>query len=439
MKRIFIIDDNKDQLILLKGAVEKRGYKVYTFLSAKEGFSKIDTYMPFLVITDMKMPNMTGKELLYKIKTNYPDIEVVIITGYGEIEEAVECMKMGAYHYMLKPINMDELFSVIDKIWESVKYKSKASVLEETIENIYGDFVYKDPAMENVLQMVKRVAPTDTPVLITGETGSGKEVVARLIHNLSGRKGAFVPVNMASIPESLLESELFGYRKGAFTGADKSKPGKFELAEGGTIFLDEIGEMNIDLQSKILRVLDYGYIDPIGGVEPVKTDARVISATNRDIEEMMKKGKFREDLFYRLNTIRIHIPPLRERKGDIIPLTEYFIKKIADKIGIKNIIIPDESKEKLLSYNWPGNVRELKNVVERSLILNGGPYFIPVIDTVAVSTNCDKTLKEVEKEHIIRVLNFTDWNRKKAAEILGIHRNTLMLKIKEYQIKRENG
>ncbi len=439
MKTIFLIDDEQNQLTLLSGAIEQRGYKVITFSSPKEALQSIDKYLPFLVITDMKMSSMSGKEVLREIKKKYFDVEVIVITGYGDVPEAVECMKEGAYYYMLKPVDLYELYEIIERISNNVRIQNQANILREEIEGLYGSVIFADPIMKDIIKTARKVAKTDTPVLITGETGTGKEVLARFIHKESNKNGAFVAVNMGAMPANLIESELFGYRKGAFTGADKSKKGKFELADGGTLFLDEIGDMPVEMQVKLLRAIEYKQIDPLGSTESVIVDVRIIAATSKNMDELVKEGKFREDLYYRISTIRLQLPPLRERTGDIIPLVKHFINEISLKMHRKPPIIDKKAEEMLLNYNWRGNIRELKNVIERSLILQDEEIFNPLIQEINEKESGGgliRTLKEIEKEHIRKVLAYTKGNRKKAAEILGIHRNTLLLKLKEYGLEK---
>jgi len=447
--RILIVDDEKSQRDMLAGSLEKEGYSVAT---AESGFEAIklceDKYFEVALI-DLKMPGMDGIELLKKLKETNPEIQVIIMTAYGTVESAVEAMKLGAYHYVNKPINLDELKLNIKKALENYHLLAENKYLKTELEEKYKDvhIIGESKAIKEVLSTVSRVAKSKSTVLIRGESGTGKELVARAIHALSDRGDKrFIPVSCAALPETLLESELFGYEKGAFTGAIKRKEGRFELADGGALFLDEIGDIPLETQVKILRAIESQEFERLGGKETLKVDVRIISATNQDLEKKINEGTFREDLYYRLNVISIFIPPLRDRKEDLMLLVDHFIKKANQKCGKFIEGITTEVKDIIFNYDWPGNVRELENMIERGVVLsrtdvidkNDLPYF-GLIKSKEVISSLNLSLREMEKNHILNTLKMTDWNLGKAAEILGIHRNTLRLKMKEYGIERVNG
>lgn len=444
MMHIIVVDDEESQRTLLAGFLEKKGYTVTTAVSGIEAIEKNRTTGFDLAILDLKMPEINGIETMTQMKQIDPETYFIILTGYGTIESAVEAMKSGAYDYLNKPINLDELELLIERIHEEQITHRELEVLREKIEEEFEteSFVAESKKMKEVLSLISRVAKSDSTVLIHGESGTGKELVARLIHHASNRKNnRFIPISCAALPETLLESELFGYERGAFSGADKRKIGKFELAHRGTLFLDEIGDLPISTQVKLLRVLQEFTFERLGSNTPIKADVRLISATNQKLTEKISEGTFREDLYYRLNVISIELPPLRERKEDIKPLVEHFIKKCCcrDRAEIKGI--SKDALDNLLRYSWPGNVRELENVIERAVVLRRGDL-IEARD-VLLKTEVSKkmynaeTLHEVEKEHIKTILGRTGWNLSEAAKRLGIHRNTLRLKMKEYGIEKE--
>ncbi|MEO0287112.1 MAG: sigma-54 dependent transcriptional regulator, partial [candidate division WOR-3 bacterium] len=361
----------------------------------------------------------------------------IFITAYGTIPSAVEAIKKGAFDYLTKPVDFENLLKTLKKAIEFNELKKENVRLKEELEYYEKEkaIVYKSSKMKEITLLAKDVAKTDATILLTGESGTGKEILARFIHKESGRKGRFVPVNCSAIPETLLESELFGYEKGAFTGADRRKEGKVLWADNGTLFLDEIGDMPLALQGKILRLLQDKCFERVGGLETIYVDVRFIAATNQNLEEKIKEGKFREDLFYRLNVIKIHIPPLRERKEDIIPLAKYFIDFYSKKYRKEIKEVSERALENLLKYSWPGNVRELENVIERTVILTKGEK-IENFAGIEMKESKYEPLKmeEVEKIHIEKILKMVNGNISKASEILGIHRNTLREKIKKYGI-----
>lgn len=441
--QILIVDDDKAQRSLLAGYLKKKDYTVTTAASGREAIEKNRNTGFDLVILDLKMPDIDGIETMAKMKEIDPATYFIILTGYGTIESAVEAMKIGAYDYLGKPINLDELELLIERIREEQHVHRELEVLREEVEeNIETDaFVAQDDKMKEVLSLISRVAKSDSTVLIQGESGTGKEVIARLIHKASRRKnGRFIAISCAALPETLLESELFGYERGAFSGADKRKIGKFELAHKGTLFLDEIGDLALSTQVKLLRVLQEFTFERLGGNAPIKADVRLISATNQDLKKKISDSSFREDLFYRLNVISIDLPSLRERKRDIKPLAEFFINKYAHRCGRSNITLGKSAVDKLLRYHWPGNVRELENVIERAVVLCRGSVIeakeLPLSTTTDEPPLEVESLSDIERMQIKKILEKTGWNLSEAAKRLGIHRNTLRLKIKEYGIEQ---
>ncbi len=428
MKPIMVVDDDKNMRDALKATIERSGYQVEVTGSPLEALNMLDKNEYALVITDMKMPRMSGLELLKNIRLKSISVPVLVITGFGTVENAVECMKLGAADYIMKPFDFKTLKQAIEKL------------TGETQRN-QSEIITRDERMQYILRLAGEIARTDTTILITGESGTGKELLARYIHRLSNRADKrFVAVNCAAIPENLLESELFGHEKGAFTGATERKPGKFELANEGTLLLDEIGEMPPALQAKLLRVLQEREIDRLGSKEPVPVDIRVIATTNRNLTEEVEKGNFRADLYYRLSVFPIELPPLRERPADITLLAEHFLKLYGRQYGKPLKGIAPDAVKYLLSRQWKGNVRELENVIQRAVIMSQGEYLTvdvlsnPVSERNATGGGEFRTLKEMEKEMILRTLKATDGNRTKAAEVLGISVRTLRNKLNEYAL-----
>jgi len=452
-KLIFIVDDEESILKMLTHWCKNQwGYKVKTFLS---GTSVIDALSeePDLILLDIMLPDINGNELLIKIKQQNPQLPVIMLSAQGSIEVALESIRLGAFDYFPKPIDKNKLESAIRNAIKNYDLERELKKLKENIQKEYSfdNIVSADKKMQEAFRMVSKVLDNDITVLIQGESGTGKELIARAIHYNGKRKNApFVVVNCASIPRELLESELFGHEKGSFTGAHQRKIGKFELANGGTIFLDEIGEMEMSLQAKILRVIQQKEFERVGGNEVIKTDVRIISATNRDLKECVDKKLFREDLYYRLSSFPIYIPPLRERKADIVVLIDHFIKQLNEKHG-KNIKGVTKNALKLMyDYNWPGNVRELENTLERCMILTDGDYIdVDVLppsitsQTIAVDSKTalfsdDSPIIPIEKleelaiRHAIKV---TGRNMVEAARKLKIGRATLYRLIKKYNIE----
>lgn len=446
MALILIVDDDRNICKVLKGLLENGGFHVLTAYDADTAIAIIDEQDLDLIITDLKMPGKSGMALLTLSKEKKPAVPVIMITAYGNIEAAVIAIKQGAYDFITKPFDEHELLNVVKKaLAESQKNKELLSAYFDEGSHFLPEIIGKTPFIEQVLQTVRKIAPTDSTVLITGETGVGKELIAQAIHLASHRHDqSFVKINCVAIPETLLESELFGYEKGAFTGAVINKPGRFEIAHKGTIFLDEIGEMSLHLQAKLLSVLQDKAFERVGGVKTIKVDVRIIAATNKDLQSAMKAGTFRSDLFYRLHVVPIHIPPLRERKDDLITLTDYFLKKFTAKYRKQITSITPEVIASFIQYDWPGNIRELENVLERIILMSENDTLsldqVPAEIRVTEPMNETSTLKEkvdslshtTEKQLIIDALNKTNQNRTKAAELLGISRRTLQKKIKEY-------
>jgi len=447
--RLLVVDDEKGQREMLAGFLVKQGYAVKTAESGKNALNLcLENYFEAALI-DLRMPEMDGLELLKKLKALNPEIQVLVLTAHGSVESAVEAMRAGAFHYVNKPVDLEELLLTLKSATERhhllVENRELRMALSDSADKF--DLVAESAAMKDVLSTVSRVAPTPSTVLILGESGTGKEVIARALHKASGRDpDKFVAVNVAALPETLLASELFGYEKGAFTGAVKKRIGRFELADGGTLFLDEIGDLPASMQVKLLRALEQKKIERLGGEQSFKVDVRLISATHVNLEERIEADAFREDLFYRLNVITIQIPPLRERKEDILPLVERFLSVQRKRLGKKLDGLTPAARDLLFYYSWPGNVRELENVIERASVLCRGKAIdaddLPRLvrdERVASGKDAEAppsaTLRDLESHHIRQVLDQTGWNFKQTAEILGIHRNTLRLKIKEYALE----
>lgn len=444
---ILIVEDEETQRSLLSGLLQKEGYTVE---EAGNGANAIDLFRTKtidLVLLDFKLPDMDGLAILKGVKEINPEVEIIMITAYGSIENAVNALKAGASEYLTKPIDLDDLLFKIKKIENKKHLVHENRVLKEALKDRLKseDFIYTSEKMGEVVSLITRIAKTDSTCIIEGESGVGKEVVFNLVHQLSSRRNQpLVKVNCAAIPETLLESELFGYEKGAFTGAFQRKIGKFELANKGTIFLDEIGDLTPLLQAKLLRVIQEKELERLGGLHPVKIDVRLIVATNRNLEEEVKKGSFREDLYYRLNVVKIIVPPLRERKEDIPLLMDFFVKKYATRYK-KNIVgFTRESRDQLIKYDYPGNVRELENMIERAIVLARGDHItledIPHLsesNIVQAEGGIKETVGVVEKQMIMEALIKADWVQTRAAGFLGISERMLRYKMKKYAITRE--
>lgn len=439
---VLVVEDDERMQSALKEVLSKK----YLTLSAYDGYQALEILEKKkvdVVITDLKMPKMGGLEF-FKAAKKKVNVPFIFITAYGTVPIAVEAMKEGAFDFVLKPFPPELIEKLVER---AISYSSKMTkeVRSKEVREVEKDvqekrLIWVSPKMAKICEIIDRVAPTKATVLITGESGTGKELVARLIHEKSGRKGRFVAVNCAAIPETLLESELFGYEKGAFTGATTSKEGKFELADGGTILLDEIGDMPYVLQAKLLRVIQEGEVDRLGGKEPKKIDVRIIASTNKDLKKLVEEGKFREDLYYRLNVVPIKLPPLRERKEDIIPLVEYFLDRFCRmyNVGIKRL--DDKAKQVLMKYDWPGNIRELENIIERAVILSGDNPIIGEEDIFIEPRISreegynDMKVDELEKMLLVKVMEETG-SIDEAASLLGMDREVLMEKLTRYGLK----
>ena len=440
MGRVLVVDDDEQILRIVEAKLKKDFKEVFTTSSPQEALRVAGRFD--VVLVDQKMPELSGTELVEEIHRRFPELPVVIMTAFGSIEDAIESIKSGAYHYVTKPVNFDELTNILNKAIETKRLRERVKDLEEFLGI---DVVAESPQMRRVLDTSKKVAPFDTSVLITGESGVGKEVVAKLIHRSSRRsKGPFIAINCAALPDNLIEAELFGYKKGSFSGAYTDKKGIVEEAEGGTLFLDEIGDLPLSLQAKLLRLLQEKEIRPIGSNRPKRVDVRVLCATNRNLKEMVEKGEFREDLFYRINVIHIHIPPLRERKEDILPLAYFFIKRSAEKFGTDTKELSESAKRQLLSYDWPGNIRELENTIERSFILSEGTvieriYFhedTGVSESFTGVKPYHEAKEEFERNYLKKILEISGGNISKASRLSGKTRAEIYRLMRKYGLSR---
>jgi len=438
--KILVVDDEAIVRESLQDWLTSAGYQVFTAENGPKALDIIGREKMGIVITDLVMPGMDGIELMKRAKEILPSIEVIIITAYGSIPTAITAMKDGAYDYIEKPFCPERAELLVEKLAEHQELVEENLSLRQRLEDRYRfeNIIAKSSKMQRVIEVIKVVAKSNATVLITGDSGTGKELVARAIHSQSHRRNKpFVAVSCAALPESLLESELFGHEKGSFTGAYAQKKGKFEFSNGGTLFLDEVGEMSANIQVHLLRVLEEKEFARVGGNEPIKVDVRVISATNKDLRKAIEKQEFREDLYYRLNVVSIELPPLRERKEDIPLLAEHFLHKFAMENQKEITGFSPEAMEFVLDYEWPGNVRELENAVERAVIL-AKDSIITIADLPQENlsqvrlASTGKNLKEVEKNHVLNVLRETGGNYSEAARILGISRMTLYNKAREY-------
>ncbi|EDP75355.1 sigma-54 dependent transcriptional regulator [Hydrogenivirga sp. 128-5-R1-1] len=440
--RVLVVEDEKDFRELLTEHLRGLGYQTEGACDLEEAYEVLEERDFSVVLLDLFLPDGNGMELLKWIRENSALTEVVVITGHGTIKTAVEAIKLGAYDFLTKPCSLKEVEITIKKAVESrgIKRENLLYKKEKRLSLDYGGFVFESRAMKEVIEKVDRIACSDCPVLITGESGVGKEVIASIIHRNSDRADKpMVALNIASIPKELIEAELFGYEKGAFTGADSGKEGFFELADGSTLFLDEIGEMDMSLQAKLLRAIETSKFYRIGGRREIESNVRIITATNRHLGELVRRGEFREDLYYRLNVVEINIPPLRERREDILPLAYHFLDLFNRKYS-KNIKgFTARAENSLTSYPWYGNVRELKNIVERAVLFSDGDRIdsedISCLFTHQESKKSFKTIKDVEREYITEILKQVNFNKRKASEILGIPLRTLYRKLESYGIE----
>jgi two-component system response regulator HydG len=436
-ERILIVDDSTSTLEVLQRNLTIAGYQVFTSTSVAGAIEVLERKPLDLVITDLKMPNISGMDLVRHIRENFRDTEVMMITGYPSIEGAVEAIKTGADEFLAKPFTDTELLSAVQRVLDKAKFQKSGLTKADKSVPAHKGLIGRSERMHKIFIAISKASSSSATVLITGESGTGKELAARAIHYGSIRSSApFVPVNCGGIPEGLLESELFGHVKGAFTGATESRAGFFHAADGGTIFLDEISDMTLAMQVKLLRVLQDKEVCMVGSNRTRKVDVRILAETNKDLQGLVKKGLFREDLFYRLHVITIVIPPLRERGEDILLLAHHFLTQFASESGKVTPRFSNEALQSLRNYNWPGNVRELENVIQRLVVMTDGDL-IEVPDLPSLmrfsalrKTGFDRTLAEVENEYITNVLACVDGNKTKAAEILGIDRKTLREKLK---------
>jgi len=452
MGKILVVEDKESMARMLKETLELEGHDVILARDGAEGIKQLRDSNADLVLTDLRLPKKDGFKVLEASKEGNPLRPVIVMTAYGSVETAVSAMKLGAYDFILKPIDTDHLCLIIERSMTNRRLLAENLLLKDALSHTMAmpNIIGKSAKMVEVAQNIQKVSQAKTSVLLLGESGTGKELFARAIHDLSPRKdNAFVAINCAAIPRELLESELFGHEKGAFTGAAGRKLGKFELADKGTIFLDEIGEMDITLQSKVLRAIQEGEIDRVGGTNPIRIDVRIIAASNRDLEAEVKEKSFREDLYYRLSVFPVTIPPLRERKEDIAALAEHFLSKFSAEMNVACREISEEAMEILQQYRWKGNVRELENVIERAMILCEGLNIVPEdlrlspvgssggsLDEIAADGTLEETAKAAlriaESRRIRKALDDTHGNKTKAAGILSVSYKTLLTKIKDY-------
>src|SRR6266571_2373035 len=455
-RTILVADDDASIRSLLKQLLSDEGYSVVEATTGTEVVEKVKDTNPDLVIMDVRMPELDGIEALSKLKVSSPKTSVLIMTAFGSSNNAIRAMELGAFDYITKPFELDKISHTVKRVIEYRDLTSEVEVLHDKISSLVQTerIVGNSPAMQEVYKTIGKVAKADATVLITGESGTGKELVAEALHfNSNRRSGPLVKVSCAALPETLLEAELFGHEKGSFTGALTQRRGRFEMADKGTIFLDEIGEMTVPTQTKLLRVLQERKIERIGSNVPIKVDIRIIVATNKDLQKQVEQNKFRDDLYYRLNVINIHMPPLRDRKEDIPSLVEHFLAKHRYSATAQPAAISEEAIRRLMEYDWPGNVRELENVIERAVVLSRGQIItsreLPfgdheagegeegdaVDDLKGDSSFFKKSVAQFEKDLIMKALRDANGNRSKAAEMLGIYRRLLYAKIKEYGLE----
>ena len=454
-EKILVVDDELNMRLVLKALLNKEGYDVATASDGVEALKVLKSGGVEVVVTDLKMPKLDGVGLLERVIRDYPSLPVIIITAHGTIATAVDALKKGAFDYITKPFERDELKNIIHKAIRTRKLNEEELLVSPDDIDRQGIIGSSEPMLK-IYDTIKKVAPTPTTVLISGETGTGKDLIAYAIHRNSPRRdNPFVKINCAAIAENLIESELFGYEKGAFTGAVSTKPGRFELADKGTLFLDEVGEIPRDMQVKLLQVIQDHEFERVGGLRTIKVDVRLIAATNRNLLQDVKDGRFREDLYYRLNVFPTHLPPLRERREDILPLTEYFIEKFNGKLerGVKHI--DARVKDLLVNYDWPGNIRELENLIERIVLMAGGdtitfedipPEWKSAAEAITVAQQGGQKkpfkdfvkghMEEVEKQSIIQCLEEMGGNVTKAAQRLGLSRKGLQLKMIKYNLRK---
>jgi two-component system response regulator HydG len=452
--RLLIVDDEQSMCDLVKADMHLRGYEVETSRRAEDAFARLQGGYFDVVVTDLNMPDMDGIELCDRIVANYPDVPVVVMTGFGSLDTAVAAIRAGAYDFVTKPLEMEVLAVAMERAVRHRVLQEKVRQLSQIVErgSRYAEMLGSSSAMQRVFEQLARLADADAPVLITGESGTGKELVARALHEQSARKeGPFVAFNCAAVPESLLESELFGHTRGAYTDARRDRKGLFAQADRGTLLLDEIGDLPLTLQPKLLRVLEDQRVRPVGSDEELDCDVRVVTSTNRDLHTALEEGRFREDLFYRINVVQIELPPLRARGTDVLLLAQHFLQDAAARSGKEVAGLAEAAAERLLAYRWPGNVRELRNAMERAVALTQFEKLVVedlperIRDYRAsrlVLEGDDPTelqpLEEVEREYIFHVLDAVDGNRTLAARVLGLDRKTLYRKLQRYSTAKES-
>ena len=449
--RVFVFDDDADSLQSVTATLRRDGFEVLPFADPKEGLSRLAEEGGDAVVTDLRMPGLTGMEVVRHVTKSHPGVPVVVLTAYGTVEGAVEAVRAGASDFLLKPVEIPRLRAAVFKAVKERGMRREIERLREEggrpagVEGIVGS----SRAMEDVIRKIRLVAPTRMNVLITGESGTGKELVARAIHALSPRRGRpFLPLNCAAIPETLLESELFGYERGAFTGATSSRPGKLESAEGGTLFLDEVGDVSLGIQAKLLRAIEQKEVQRVGGAQALQVDVRILAATNQDLKGRVEEKAFREDLFYRLNVFGIAVPPLRERREDIPRLCEHLLARIGEEGGVPPKRLSPAALKNLMTHRWPGNVRQLRNALETATLVGQGDTIepgdlppevarevIPPSSPEPIPLPASRTLTEIERDAIRDALAKTGGNKTQAAKLLGIGLRTLHRKVKEYGIE----
>jgi DNA-binding NtrC family response regulator len=449
LPNLLVVDDERAIREGCREAAQSAGFSAFSAESAEAAYKIFDSHAIDVVLLDLKLPGAHGLEALRQIKSRRPDVLVIIITGYASVHSAVQAMKLGAYDYITKPFSLHELRMMLDHVTEELKANTERRVMRDKMrsQHGFGSMIGQSPEMERLYRFISKAAQSSHPVLILGESGTGKELVARSIH-FSGpcKEKPFIPVDCGSLVPTLIESELFGYVKGAFTGANKSKDGLLAIVDGGTLFLDEIGELPLDLQTKILRAIQEKEIRPVGSTRRIPINARILAATNRDLEAAVAEGRFRRDLFYRLNILTLRIPPLRERKQDIPLLASYFLERMDQIAGLKRIL-SDDAMKTLMSYDWPGNVRELETCVERACTMSSGPvlhpndlssavqsFRAPTIQSSLTKPGTIVAIAELERQAILKTIEQLNGDKLAAARMLGIGKTTLYRKLKEYGI-----
>lgn len=452
-KRVLVVDDEENLRRVTQLKLQQAGYAATTASDGSQALDMLGKNPQDLIITDLKMPGMSGMDLLRKVREEYPEIIVIVVTAFGTVESAVEAMKLGAYDYIIKPVNADALKLIVSRALEHHRLKEEVKILRTAIDRKYGfeNIIGQSKALLATLENAARAAQSDSTVLVRGETGTGKELLAKAIHfNSPRRERPLIVINCGAIPKELLESELFGHTKGSFTGAVVNKMGKIEMADHGTLFLDEVGEMPLELQVKLLRLIQEREIEKIGAANPTKVNVRIIAATHRNLQAMVEDGTFREDLYYRLAVIPLTLPPLRERPDDITELVAIFFKKFTDKLNRPSLRLPPSLLAHFSTHRWPGNVRELENVVERLVVLTPGdeikvedlPDFLrrerPPLEAIRLELPPEGiSMEAVERELVVRALHKFNWNQTRAAEYLDISRKMLIYRIEKFDLKRD--